>query len=301
MRRILIAGLTAVFVLAGDAESAPKAEESDDTPKKGKQSEEDEDTPKAGGDGAGDLVVVGKSTGRMTMPRGKVLLNTIVEANLGESAVGKPFSLAPDIWYGASNKVTLGLVHSGRGLTGFLTGSGRGLCFGDKEGACAAGLGKIYTAVGAEARIGLTEGGFPIALTLGGVVEAFKPDTVASTKIGFVARAQSSRVALELAPAVFAGITQRGTSFNEDVLSVPVTLFLNLSPAFAIALQSGASLSLQNAADTYVVPAAIGLAWWVRPRFSLDLAFGLTAVVDKDDMTKAFDGRSVSLGVGYGM
>ena len=36
-------------------------------------------------------------------------------------------------------------------------------------------------------------------------------------------------------------------------------------------------------------------------RFSFDLAFGLTAVVDKDDMTKAFDGRSVSLGVGYGM
>ena len=310
MRRVLIAGLTAVLlpsvVLAGSKKDAPKAEkpteESEDTPR-GKQSEQD-DQPKSGGAGAGDVVAAGNPTGRMTMPGGKVLLDMIVEANLGKSAVGKPFSLAPDIWYGASNKLTLGLVHSGRGLTGFLTGAGRGLCFGDKDGACAAGLGKIYTSVGAEARVGLSEGGFPIALTLGGVVEAFKPNIVVSGKIGFVARAQSSRVALELAPTVFVGITQRkvaGAGFNEDVLSVPVTLFLNLSPAFAIALQSGVSLTIEHAADTYVVPAAVGLAWWVSPKFSLDLAFGLTAVVDKDDMTKAFDGRSVSLGVGYGM
>jgi hypothetical protein len=310
MRRVLIAGLAALFVpgvLAGHAASAPKDDDdskdetSDDAPKKSKKADPDEDQPKAG---EGEAVAVGKPAARMTMPGGRVLLDAIVEANLGKSAVGKPFSVAPDIWYGASNKLTLGLVHSGRGLTGFLTGAGRGLCFGDKDGACSLGLGKIYTSVGGEARIGLTEGGFPIALTLGSVVQAFKPKVVASSKVGLLARAQSKSVALELAPTVFAGLTQRkvgGMGFNEDVLSLPVTLFLNLSPAFAIALQSGVSLTLEHAADTYVVPAAIGLAWWVSPKFSFDLAFGLTAVVDKNDMTKAFDGRSLSLGVGYGM
>lgn len=306
MRRVLAAAAwAAVFVMPGvalaDDEPEGKAEDPKAKVKAKAKGDEDE---KPAREGAGEAVAVGEVSGRMTMPGGKVLLDAIVEANLGKSAVGKPFSIAPDIWYGASDKLTLGLVHSGRGETGFLTGAGRGLCFGDKDGACAIGLGKIYTSAGAEARIGLTEGGFPFALAIGAVAEAFKPELVVSGKIGLIGRWQSNHAALELAPTVFAGITQRkvaGVSTNEDVFSLPVTLFLKLSPGFAIAVQSGVSLTIEHAADTYVVPAAVGLAWWVSPKFSFDLAFGLTAVVDKDDMTKAFDGRSLSLGVGYGM
>ena len=171
-----------------------------------------------------------------------------------------------------------------------------------------AGLRGVYTFVGAEARIGLTEGGFPFALAIGAQARAFDPKLILSAKIGAIGRWQSNRVALELAPAVFAGITQRKvkvmdveTSVNEDVFSLPVTLFLKLSPSFAIAAQAGITLVIEHAADTYQVPAALGLAWWATPKFSVDLAFGLTAVVDKNDMTKPFDGRSLSLGVGYGM
>jgi hypothetical protein len=248
----------------------------------------------------------------MTMPGGKLLLNAIVEANLAQSAIGKPFSIAPDIWYGASDKLTLGLVHSGRGASGFLTGAGRGLCFRGKDSgggdACGGGLGGVYTFVGAEARVGLTEGSFPFALALGAQARAFDPELILSAKIGAIGRWQSNRVALELSPTVFAGITQRKvkvmdveTSVNEDVFSLPVTLFLKLSPSFAIAAQAGITLVIEHAADTYQVPAALGLAWWVTPKFSVDLAFGLTAVVDKNPMTKPFDDRSLSLGVGYGM
>ncbi|MEO8698984.1 MAG: hypothetical protein ABI867_03040 [Kofleriaceae bacterium] len=280
----------------------------DDEEPEAKPKEGDADAPKdTKGDEAppaGDVAATGKTVARMTMPGGKILLNAIVESNLAKGAAGKPFSIAPDIWYGVSDKLTLGLVHSGRGQTGFLTGAGRGLCFGDKEGVCALGLGKIYTSVGAEARIGLTEGGFPIALAIGGIVEAFKPDLVASSKVGFIGRLQSSRIAIEIAPTVFAGLTQRkveGVSINEDVFSMPVTLLLQLSPSFALALQSGVTLTIENAGDSYVVPAAAGLAVWITPKLSFDVAFGLAAVVDKDDMKKAFDDRSLTIGVGYGM
>lgn len=297
MRRVLAVAFATVFVTPGVALADDDSENTAEDKPKGNT---DEGTASGG---AGQAVAVGKVSGRMTMPRGKILINAITEANLGKSAVGKPFSFAPDLWFGASDRLTLGLLHSGRGTTGFLTGAGRGLCFGDKNGVCAAGLGKIYTSVGAEARIGLTEGGFPIALAIGAVAEELKPDLVASGKTGFIARLQSNRVALELAPTVFSGITRRNVAVepNKDVFSFPVTLFLKLSPAFAIAVQSGITLTIQQAADSYVVPAAAGLAWWISPKFSIDLAFGLTAVVDKDPMTKAFDGRSLSLGVGYGM
>ena len=311
MRRVLAAALAALFAAPGvtladddpEGEAEDKAEGDDEEPTAEKKPELDEDGPEATGAGGGNAVAVGKASGRMTMPGGKILLNTIVEANLGKGAAGKPFSVAPDLWYGASDKLTLGLVHSGRGITGFLTGAGRGLCFGDKEGACAFGLGKIYTTAAVEARIGLTEGGFPLALSIGAVAEAFEPELVLSGKIGLVGRTQG-KVALEVAPTVFAGITQRkvlDAGVNEEVFSLPVTLFFKLSPSFAIALQSGVVLTLQQAADSYEIPAAAGFAWWVSPKFSIDVAFGLDAVVDKNDMTKAFDGRSLSLGVGYGM
>jgi len=96
----------------------------------------------------------------MTLPGGKFYLNAVAETNLAKGAAGKPISIAPDLWYGASDKLTLGLVHYSRGTSGFLTGFVNGLCFrgGSGGGACAAGLGSIYTTAGAEARIAIREG-----------------------------------------------------------------------------------------------------------------------------------------------
>jgi hypothetical protein len=246
----------------------------------------------------------------MTLPGGAFYLNAVVETNLAKGAAGKPISIAPDLWYGASDKLTLGLVHSSRGATGFLTGFVNGLCFlgGSGGGACAAGLGKIYTTVGAEARIAISEGGFALAVPIGLYASAFDPSVVLSAKIGLIGRWEAGPIAIELQPTVFAGLTQRtidmaGTkvSNNEDRFGLPLTLFVKLSPAFAVAAQTGVTLVIEHAKDTYQVPAALGLAWWVTPKLSVDVAFGLAAVVDANSMTKPFDSRNVTLGVGYGM
>jgi len=251
-----------------------------------------------------------KASGKMTLPGGKFYINAVVETNLASGAAGKPVSLAPDLWYGAGDKLTLGLVHSSRGSTGFLTGFVNGLCFlgGTDGGACAGGLGKIYTTVGAEARIAISEGSFALALPVGLYAGAFKPDILLSAKIGLIGRWQAGPIALELQPTLFAGITQRkidmgGTkvSNNEDRFGLPLTLFFKLSPAFAVAAQSGITMVVEHAKDTYQVPAALGLAWWVTPKLSFDAAFGLAAVVDANSMTKPFDSRNLTLGVGYGM
>jgi hypothetical protein len=237
----------------------------------------------------------------MTLPGGKFYLNAVAETNLASGAAGKPISIAPDLWYGASDKLTLGLVHSSRGATGFLTGFVNGLCFrgGSGGGACAGGLGSIYTTVGAEARIAVSEGGFALAVPIGVYASAFKPDVVLSGKIGLIGRWQAGSIAVELQPTLFAGITQRKT--NEDRFGLPLTLFFKLSPAFALAAQTGITMVVEHAKDTYQVPAALGLAWWVSPKLSVDAAFGLAAVVDANSMTKAFDSRNLTLGVGYGM
>lgn len=247
------------------------------------------------------LEKVGSPVTRLTLPGGKFMLTVAAEANMAKDQVGKPISIAPDLWIGVADRLTFGIVHSGRAATGFLTGFGTGLCFrgGGAAGACGLGLGDVYTFVGGEARIGLTQGGFATAFVLGAQARAFDPKLVMSGKAGLIVRMSSSRIALELAPAVYIGLTQR--DFNPDVFGAPVTIFLRVGGQFALALQSGVTFGLKHAGDTWRIPAAAGIAWWVTPHVSFDVAFGLAAVADSDDATKAFDNRSATVGLGYAL
>jgi hypothetical protein len=205
--------------------------------------------------------------------------------------------VAPDLWIGVADRLSGGIVHSGRAATGFLTSYGTGLCFrgGGSTGSCGSGLGDVYTFGGADLRLGLTEGGFALALVGGAQARAFDPELVLSGKAGFLARLHSSRVALELAPTAYIGITQRDA--NVDQFGAPVTIFLGVAGGFALAVQGGVTFDLDDIGNTWQIPAAAGFVWWVSPHFSIDAAFGLAAVADSDDMTKAFDRRSASVGV----
>jgi hypothetical protein len=297
----------AVLLLTMSSVAHAKVDDDEEpAPKKGEQAPPDEEETATAAVDSGDLVAAGSPKARMTLPGGKFMLNAIVEANLAKSAAGKPLSVAPDLWIGVADRLTFGIYHSGRAATGFLSGFGTGLCFrGGDTGVCkVTGLGDIYTFVGSEARIGLTEGGFATALVLGGQVRAFEPKRIISGKAGFLVRLNSKRVAVEVSPMAIIGITQRkvgGMDFNRDEIAVPVTIFLRFAPSFSLALQAGITSTLKKFGDNYRVPAAAGIAWWVSPHFSIDAAFGLAAVADKDDMTKAFDQRSVTVGLGYAL
>ena len=331
MTRVLIAVAAALLMMStrshADDEEESKAAVDEEEPvkkkKKKKPKPADDDPPAEADDApkrdtasasasvdAGELVKSGGPKARVTLPGGKFLVTVIGEANVGKGPMGKtvkgkPLSIAPDLWFGLHDRLTFGIVHSGRAATGFLSGFGTGLCFrGGGGGACDLGLGDIYTFAGAEARIGLTEGGFALGLVLGGQARAFEPKLVASGKAGFIARINSKRLAIELAPSALIGITQRkvgGMDFNRDEIYVPVTIYLRFAASFSLALQGGIASTLKKFGDNYRVPAAAGIAWWLTPHISIDAAFGLAAVTDKDDMTKAFDQRSATLGIGYAL
>lgn len=248
-----------------------------------------------------DLREVGSPKARMTLPGGKFMFTAVVEANMAKDVEGKPLSIGPDLWIGLHDRLSVGIVHSGRATTGFLTGFGQGICLrGGDMGLCETlGLGNVYTSAGAQLRVGLLEGPFAVALVGGAHAVAFEPERLISAKAGFAARIHSSRVAVELAPSALIGITER--DFNEDIFFAPVTIYLRVGGGFSIAVQSGVSFLFDSIGDSYRIPAAAGFSWWVTPKFSFDAAFGLAAVVDKDDMTDAFDQRSVTAGVGLAL
>lgn len=319
MTRISIAVVVAALLMPTTAALAQddedEAEAADEPPAKAKAPEREADEEPTSGTparaevdvkaSAAELVERGAPKGRMTLPGGKFMLSAIVETNLAKGKAGKPIGVAPDLWIGLLDRLTVGIYHSGRATNGFLTSFGSGLCFRDgMSGICKSGLGDVYSFAGSELRIGLTEGGFATALVLGGNVRFIDPERVISGKAGFLARLHTKRVAVEISPTASIGITQRKVmdmDFNQDVLAVPVTIYLRFAPRFSLALQSGVTFVLKKPGDTYKVPAAAGIAWWVTPHFAIDAAFGLAAVADKDDMTKAFDQRSATVGLSYAL
>jgi hypothetical protein len=295
MTRVLAVTVALLVVPAaaraqGDAEAAEAEEPPDEPPERAVAVE-----------AQGELRPAGTPAARMTLPGGRFLLTAVVETNLAEGSAGKPLSVAPDLWIGVSDRLTFGVVHSGRAATGFLTGFGTGLCFrgGGATGPCGLGLGDVYTFAGAETRIGLTEGGFAVAFVAGAHARAFDPELLLAGKAGFVARLHSNRIAVELAPAAYIGMTQR--DFNPDLFGAPVTIFLRLGGRFALAVQGGVTFLLDDIGNTWQVPAAAGFAWWVTPKLSIDAAFGLAAVADSNDATEPFDQRSASVGVGLAL
>jgi hypothetical protein len=59
----------------------------------------------------------------IVLPRGALAAELTVEANLAYSYKAAPLSLAPDLWWGATDALTLGLVHSNASLDRFDPGA----------------------------------------------------------------------------------------------------------------------------------------------------------------------------------
>src|SRR5690242_6623941 len=100
----------------------------------------------------------------LTLPDGGVQATLTGEITLSADNVGKPTSIAPDVAYGITDDVTLGLVTSTFGTTGFRGGAGDGLCVTGASNGCA----HAFDNGGVEALVSLVRGAAAVAF-VGGV------------------------------------------------------------------------------------------------------------------------------------
>ena len=241
----------------------------------------------------------------MTLPGGHLFVQAFAEISLTSDNAFEPFSIAPDLWYGVSDVLTVGLVHSGRASTGLYGGAGSGLCLSGSDGQCP----DVYHNIGLDARYHFyRSGGITVSAEGGLFARSFDPFT-AALKLGVVGRWQSGAFALDFGPNLFAGLSERepedgadvmiGTN-NKETLHLPVTALYGLSEKVGLALQVGAVVPLQDTGDLYTVGASVGGQYMLSNRFMLDLAFSLPMLAKGDAyMVDALDVRTLTLGVGY--
>jgi hypothetical protein len=234
----------------------------------------------------------GDGNDQLTLPKGRLLLTALFEANLSDSLVFKPFSISPDVWYGVNDDLTVGLVHSGMGSTGFIGSVNDSLCLAGTSNGC----GDVYHNVGLDVRYKLKTG--PLSYAVDGGVYALAIDPFAiAVKLGISGRWHKDKLAVEFQPNVFIGVTERDSGGVTEVINIPVTGYYAVAPKVAVSLQTGAVLPVDNTGDTFRIPLSIGAHYTLNESLNLFLAFSFPIIVAGTN--GGIDARSITLGANY--
>jgi hypothetical protein len=237
---------------------------------------------------------------QLAIPKGGIVIDGFFTANLSSNAAFKPVSLSPDIWYGATDDLTVGLVHSSEGSLGFIGGVGTSLCLGSTSSGCAG----VYNNVGADVRYRLTT---PFSIDGGLFLFNLANSAQFTIKLGASGRWRFDKIVLEVQPSLLVYLTNRAdggtvmmvtTQPATETLSIPVTAAYRVMPELELGLQTGLSLPFSNTGDFYAVPLSIFGRYRVMPKLSLGLAFTFLELIGK---TGGADARSLTLGGSYAL
>jgi len=227
---------------------------------------------------------------QLTLPKGRLLLNGFLEVNLNE--IGKPISLSPDIWYGVTDDITVGLVHSSVGSSGFIGGVGTSLCLTGADNGCA----NLYSNVGADIRYKLKSGMLAYAVDAGVFVADVNASSITlAAKLGAVARWHSGPLAVEVQPNVFIGVTNRDATV--DTINLPATALYTVAPKIDVAGQIGFVLPLKNTGDAYALPLSIGAFYHVNESLTANAALSFPRLIAAS--SGGIDVRTLTLGGTY--
>jgi hypothetical protein len=228
----------------------------------------------------------------MTLSNRRLFIWLPVEINLSDDLVAKPVSVAPDIWVGLGDALAVGALTSSHAFTGFWGGVGDGACLRGEVNGCP----RVFDNAGVAARFNLAAAsGGALGVEVGMFATSFDPFTLVA-KAGVTGMIGGELVRLLIAPSFFVGLTERDAG-NEESLSVPLALMIG-PDAFRVGLQSGALLQLEDIADTYVIPASVGVQAGLGQAV-LFAAFSLPSAVVGEMLAvpDGFDARTLTLGV----
>jgi hypothetical protein len=235
---------------------------------------------------------------RMTLPEGRLLVQAYIQMSLSSDLVLKPLSLSPDVWYGLTEDLSLGLAHSAAGTGGLYGGAGTSLCLTGEDNGCL----DVYRNVALLGRYSLLDTGVGLAAQGGLVIGALDPFTL-SVQLGVAGRWEMAPIAVVFQPSILIGITERegvmDVGGNTEVITLPVAAMFDVMPELSVGLQTGVSLRLDDIGNTWVVPLSLGGRYLVTPAIWAELVFSLPAVVQgADTELGAFDTRTLTLGGG---
>jgi hypothetical protein len=231
------------------------------------------DNPKGLESSASTVVIQGDDEGgfRSLLPAaGTFRFDTTVFVNLSKDEAGEPVQLAPDLWYGVTDRFALGVVHSSYNTVGFY-GYGGGICVGGEDQGCS----DVYENVGARGLYQFKgeDQGLLLAADAGLMASEFDP-TVMSVRLGVLGAIRWPKASLEFNPAVDINVTEREGGLNE-MLYVPVEMSFLAAPRLSLSFHSGVwtFLDSDEFGNSWALPLGFGGMYQVSDLFGLGARF----------------------------
>lgn len=198
----------------------------------------------------------------MTLREGAVNALVNVEIDMSSGAAGEIVSIAPDVSFGATPDLTLSVIHSVIGRTGFRGAAGAGLCVTDT---CA----HTYDNVGLEATYSLARG--PFALAANGGVHAWALDAgFYVVKVGAKARYTVDRLSVTMLPSVTIAVTERDAMpANRDRLWLPFLFMYGVGGGLSLGVGTGFKAAFDDIGNTYEVAVGGVAQYVVSPALTL--------------------------------
>jgi hypothetical protein len=227
----------------------------------------------------------------LPLPAGGVNATLHLEQDVSSGQLGELVSLAPDLAVGVTRELTLSLVHSTFGRTGFRGAAGSGLCASD---ACA----RTYDNAGVEALYTLRRGSLAIAGNAGVHATSLHRDFYVA-KLGGKLRLQRGRLAITSAPSVFVAATERDAmSPNRDRLWLPVVASVRAGNGVAVGATTGFKAPLDDVGGAYEVAAGVMIQYTPSSELSFGASWVHGKLVAGDALpadTTGFDSRALHI------
>lgn len=194
----------------------------------------------------------------MVLGRHEIYARIVTEADLGPRRRARPLSLAPDVWFGVTDALTVGVIHSEASVDRIDAGSS--FCVRELATQCSG----LYRGSGVDLRWRWTP---HVAWRVRGLLRDIDPVKPAITA-GALLRWDRGRSFVASDPYLRVGLANREAG-NRDALVVPIWLGRRLGDRAELAIHTGIDGDLAVWRDGWHIP--LGLRLEVAPARAIGL------------------------------
>lgn len=201
---------------------------------------------------------------RLVLPEDQVEIAATLEVSLATAPFAQPTSIAPDLWWGVTPRLTIGVIHSHASVDQI--DAGASFCVRT----AALGCDKTYRGSGLDAHfLAYADGAFEIAPRARLLIRDLDPVKPAIT-LGAAARWRHGRFSIDTDPFVQLPLANNADG-NRAQLWLPVYIGIAPACAWRLAVHTGWDGQFYDTADTWHVPVAL------QARFAATGMFDITA------------------------
>lgn len=220
---------------------------------------------------------------------GALAAELTLEVNLAHNFWAEPLSLAPDVWWGVTDALTIGIVHSGQSVDRFVPGGS--LCLRTDPLYCDS----LYRGSGLDARyLAVARGPLSIAPHVRALVRDVEPFKPAVT-MGAIARWTRGRFAIESDPYLQLGLANTEDG-NRAALFVPIQLAVQPTCRWLVSLDTGWNSELRLLRDGWHVPLGVGVRARATAHVDVGATLGFTTLLGPQNTPKQ---RALFVSVGW--